>query len=201
MIVRGYHGTTLAAAEAILAGGFEPSHEDHHWLGAGVYFTEQSLSWGWNWARLAVKRDVSQGIASKPAVLAATIALEGCLDLADYAALKRLKEQGEELVRLGRMRAQRSLRLRTAAGKSIEIGDVPDKLLASLKDRHNFADHQVINSLCGRLLRETGRFPPSIRAPFIFGRQTHTNSYFFNEQHIQIAVIDLDVATDFELLR
>jgi hypothetical protein len=97
--VTGFHGTTQERAQTILAEGFQPSANDHDWIGHGVYFWERAPRRAWDWAAERYPGD-------DPCVVAAAIELRDCLDLVDTPAMKLLarffdmyvERQGEEVV-------------------------------------------------------------------------------------------------------
>ncbi len=83
-IVLGYHGTTGAAARAVVRGGaLRVSQNRWDWLGDGVYFWEYGPVRAWEWAR--------GRYGDQATVLRADITLEGCLDLVDLRGTRRLK--------------------------------------------------------------------------------------------------------------
>lgn len=194
--VRGYHGTTLGNANAIRTGAFRPSNGPGEWLGRGIYFFEASPTMAWLWAKNAVKIDQTiSGKFDKPAIIAADIELRDCIDLFDLAWVNFVKKTAEKLSVAPGLETQHGLRLTSARGRQFVIGDVymPP---SSYKD--NRADCQVINAIWDSF-RNYAALPSTIRAPFVFGRQTHTNSFYFSQSHVQIVVIDATVITNIKI--
>jgi len=75
LVVRGFHGTSQALAESVLATGFHISQNEYDWLGDGIYFFQDAPQRARQWAE--------KKYASSPAVLSADITLEDCIDLLD----------------------------------------------------------------------------------------------------------------------
>jgi hypothetical protein len=73
--VRGFHGTSTAAANAVLEGGFQPSNNSYDWLGDGVYFFQDAPNRAWEWSL--------ERYGSDAAVIGAEILLTDCMDLLD----------------------------------------------------------------------------------------------------------------------
>ena len=48
--VTGYHGTSENLARQILKQGFPISKKPGEWLGHGIYFWQESLTWAKEWA-------------------------------------------------------------------------------------------------------------------------------------------------------
>jgi hypothetical protein len=182
----------MERAENIRRSGFEYSENPWDWLGKGVYFFEAAPSLAGDWSRQLVGRLASKGIAAKPAVVSATLNLEGCIDLLDNDWIGAIQECARRLSAEGLLEQQHGLRLRSAANRAFIVADY-DMPLAS--HRYNASDCQVINALWG-YLRDGGDTAPAIRAPFVLGRQLYSNSFFFHESHVQIAVVDTSIMSD-----
>jgi hypothetical protein len=102
----GYHSCTETIARAVLDGEpLLPSHNDHDWLGHGIYFWEygfaRAIEWGNERARI---------LGDKGATLGAVIETGNCFDLLDTRYTKRLRaayplwqeeHRGSSLVNLG----------------------------------------------------------------------------------------------------
>lgn len=87
-----YHGTTMEAAERLVAGdGFLQSDEDNEWFGTGIYFWEHAFQQAWLWA----KKKKSQ---TKPAVVGAVIRLGSCFDLLDSENVATLREYHDKMI-------------------------------------------------------------------------------------------------------
>lgn len=191
-MVRGFHGTTMERAEQILRAGFEQSKNDWDWLGKGAYFFEDAPSIARDWSEQMVERLDKKGIAAKPAVVSATLNLEGCIDLLDNELVASMKLCADRLASGGALKTQHGLRLRSAESRSFVIADYAMPLASH---RYNAADCQVINALWG-FLRDDGFSATSVRAPFVLGKQLYSNSFFFHETHVQIAVIERSIISD-----
>lgn len=81
--VTGYHGTSRAIADRILAEGFVPSVNDWDWLGHGVYFWQDAPIRAYRWA---------QDRLTDPVVVAARIRLDGFVELLDQRGMKTLQD-------------------------------------------------------------------------------------------------------------
>lgn len=196
--VRGFHGTTLSRAENILSEGFEPSTSADDWLGTGIYFFEKCTTLAKYYAKRKAQDDFrSKGTEQHPVIIAADIVLENCIDLMEYRWLQQVKKLGQQRTSEGRLLSQNGLRLRTAAGKILTFEDH-----APLADRYrkNFADCEVMNALSAKVSFD-GKPADCVRSPFVFGRQLYANSYFFDQTHVQIAVINADILERLSLYR
>lgn len=90
-VVRGFHGTSLARAEAIIEGGtFDPSTANHEWLGHGIYFWEGSEHRAHQWAAKLHGPDA--------AVLAVDVQIGRCVDLCDSSWAPALRAAHARLV-------------------------------------------------------------------------------------------------------
>lgn len=193
-IVRGYHGTTLAVASAIVSrqAVFEPSRTDSdHWLGYGVYFWEENLTRAVQWAYGRVWELARRGIVEQPAVIAADIDLTDCLDLCQPAWNDDIRRLGSTLAAVPR---QHGPIFQSTNGTRVVVQDyeMPPESAC-----YNHADSKIVDVLLAEVSRT--RRVTSKRAAFQSGRQLHSNSYLFEEGHVQIAVIDLAVVKN-ELL-
>jgi len=89
-----FHGTTVEAADALLAGpDFIGSESVDDWLGSGIYFWEYAPKQAWWWARKFKKWE-------NPAVVGAKIRLGNCFDLLDPANIAVLKVMKNQLVKV-----------------------------------------------------------------------------------------------------
>lgn len=88
----GFHGTTVAAAERLVAGEpFSVSDQDNEWFGKGVYFWEYAPKQAWWWARDHKGHE-------KPAVVGALIRLGNSFDLLDPRNVTVLRAFKDDLV-------------------------------------------------------------------------------------------------------
>lgn len=80
-MVTGYHGTSLEAAERIVASDFLASINDWEWLGHGVYFWQDGPMRAREWAKTWLRR--RHNYHGAVAVIAADIQLRDFIDLLD----------------------------------------------------------------------------------------------------------------------
>ena len=83
----GYHGTSRAIADRILAEGFVPSVNDWDWLGHGVDFWQDAPVRAYRWAKERLT-----GTQEVAVVVAARIRLDGFVDLLDQRGMKTLQD-------------------------------------------------------------------------------------------------------------
>jgi hypothetical protein len=165
--VTGFHGTSVAAADAILGGDpWIQSSEDYDWLGDGVYFWQDAPERAWTWARGRHGHDA--------AVLRAEIELEDCFDLLNpnwFRALDGLHDRVLDQLAAAKLAppVQRGL-------------------------RHGM-DRLVINYAVG-VLAESGVAIRSVRAAFAEGVPAFPGSALMSLSHVQIAVLDVGVLHD-----
>lgn len=159
-LARGYHGTSVLAAEAILSDGFSVSRNDYDWLGDGVYFFQDAPRRAWEWA-------VSLH-GEQAAVLESYIHLKGCMDLLDISWFHQLTVAYDSF--LAHMKA---------AGMSLP---------KQTSGAHRL-DRYVINYLTG-LLADHRVIVRCVRAAFIEGEPVYPQSALYNLAHVQIAVRD-----------
>lgn len=159
----GYHGTGVAAATAIVEGGFRTSNNDYDWLGDGVYFFDSAPARAWEWA---TKQHGASG-----AVVGAEIELRDVLDLLDIdwartfadaydAFLARAKAEGVDLPRQSR-------------------------------GAHRL-DREVINFVVENAQR-VGTTLRAVRGAFAEGAPLFPNSALLDRAHVQIAVRDISI--------
>jgi hypothetical protein len=70
-----YHGTDKNSAKSIIAGNFEPSKGNNHWLGDGVYFYEEkfhAFKWMWYKCPKDKKKDKNH-LQDKVAIIATEV--------------------------------------------------------------------------------------------------------------------------------
>ena len=158
--VVGYHGTSRAAAEAILDEGFKASSNRFDWLGDGVYFFQDQPSRAQQWAE---ERYGSDGV-----VLEAEIDLTDCMDLLDLSWFALVSEAHDAVVA-----SHRSARLRLPKQEGLAHG----------------LDRLVINYAVG-VLYDRGLNIRSVRGVFAEGRPAFPGSALLDRAHIQIAVRD-----------
>lgn len=88
IIVTGYHGTTWAVAEQIIANDFVPSVNDWDWLGHGIYFWQDAPVRAYRWAEDRIR---AGGSKDSPVVVAAKIRLDHFIDLLDQQGMTVLQ--------------------------------------------------------------------------------------------------------------
>ena len=160
----GYHGTSAAAAESILATGFHASRNRFDWLGDGIYFWQDAPRRALEWARRVHRGD-------NVVVLSARIRLVDCMDLLDLGWYRVLSHAHDQFVEATR-RAEQPLPLQRGLAHGL--------------------DRAVINYACG-VLAEAGTVIKSIRAAFAEGEPAFPNSALLDLNHVQIAVRDTSV--------
>ncbi|MGH2608519.1 MAG: hypothetical protein ACRDHF_05465 [Tepidiformaceae bacterium] len=161
--VRGYHGTSRAAATDILREGFRPSANSYDWLGTGIYFWQDAPRRAREWAEA--------NHSAAPAVLEATIDLISCLDLLDIGWPDTLRQAHAAFV------AQRA-----AVGRPLPRQTVGAHRL----------DTAVLN-LSVQILQRDGATIHSVRAAFAEGGPMFPRSALSLRGHVQIAVRDPSV--------
>lgn len=167
--VYGYHGCSVATAEAVLGGSpLKLSSKPYDWLGKGIYFWEYGLDRAWRWAKERHPGDA--------AVVGAHIQLGNCFDLLDTRFTDILKELAPVYV------------------SSIQEagGVVPQNKGKALKGR--YLDCAVVNWALA-FLELKGQTYHSVRCAFIEGEPVYDDgagakAEIFLESHIQIAVRD-----------
>jgi len=167
--VLGYHGCDQSTADKIISGeAFEPSVQEHDWLGRGVYFWEANPERGLEWAQ---ERAANPKPKIKiPAVVGGIIDLGRCLDLTTKESLDLVKAAYAEL-------------------SSAKAKALPDN--GKDKMRRNL-DCAVINRLYS-LLEEAGEQPfQTVRGVFTEGGELYPGAGIEKKTHIQIAVVDPD---------
>ncbi|MDP2661745.1 MAG: hypothetical protein Q8R28_13540 [Dehalococcoidia bacterium] len=165
----GYHGTTVAAAEAIMEHGFSSSRNEEDWLGDGAYFFQDAPSRAWEWAKeKAGRRD------DNPAVVVALVRLEDCMDFADIGWAEGIKQFYPECIAF---RNRHGLPMPLQDGKAHRL------------------DREVINFAIGRLAEEDQGGWRSVRGVFIEGKPVFRGSAIYDRSHIQVAVRDPSLIT------
>jgi len=161
----GYHGTSVASAERILAEGFEISRNEYDWLGDGAYFFQDAPARAAEWAR--------QRFGADAAVLGAEIDLDGCLDLMDVRWQRVIANAYDSFVE--------------------EAGRRPYSLPVQSRGAHRL-DRVVINFAAEALLT-TGVLVRSVRSAFEEGWPIFPGSALRDRSHVQIAVRDLSAVS------
>ncbi len=177
-IVYGFHGIDKSSAFRILTqvDSFRHSNNKYDWLGNGVYFWENNLERAKQYAIQDSKRAASS--VKVPFVLGAVLELGNCLDLLDQKYNDFLKVAYQQLK------------------QDLDAEEIP------LPKNKNFnsndfdfkareLDCAVIRYACA-LAEDSGEPFDSIRAAFIEGDALYEGARFYSENHIQLAIINLD---------
>lgn len=196
-LVRGYHGTTLPDAQNIvrhrqISGRVAP----YHWLGQGVYFWEDAPLRAWEWAQRRSQQD-----GAPPAVVSAYVALRDCLDFLDISYWSYVRQGKLLLDNECRLNGRRMPRQQPPYYREFYDFHTRRRMGTRVSDHtivqnFNYLDCDVIE--CAVLLAETrtGKTVRSVRAAFLEGQQLYENSYFFDRNHVQIAVRDPSMISD-----
>lgn len=177
-MVYGFHGTDEDVGRKILNGKeqFRSSDNDYDWLGQGVYFWENNLERAKIYADQDSKRPRSS--IKNPFVLGTVIELGKCLDLLDQEWLDYLKQ------------IYPSFKDEMAAeGNPLPTNDHISPSDTERKARN--LDNAVIRYACD-VAKQTGNPFDSVRSAFIEGEPLYEGSVFRSENHIQLAIINLD---------
>ena len=177
-IVYGFHGTDQEVGIRILnrKDEFRPSENEYDWLGPGVYFWENNLKRAWQYAIEDSSR--AQSSIKTPFVLGAIIELGECLDLLD--------QEGNDFLE----NAYREFKLESGGRK----GTLPQNTNLGLSDTEHKArmlDNAVIYYACNQA-KQKGRPFDSVRSAFFEGEPLYEGSAFRSENHIQLAITNLD---------
>jgi hypothetical protein len=171
--VLGYHGTSRAKANSILANGFKVSDNDYDWLGKGVYFFQDAPIRAMQWA--------TGQHPQQPAVIRALIRLDNCIDLLDikwFPPLRIVYNSFREQYRLA------------------------NRPLPQQNPQHSKAhrlDCEFFNYTT-EMLHRRGQDVEVIRAVFVEGENIFPNSAIFDLAHVQIAVTNIDLIEECHLL-
>jgi hypothetical protein len=167
LVVRGCHGTSATHAAVILRDGFIRSDNDYDCLGDGVYFFEDGLAQAGAWA--------TRAHPSEPAVVAADVRLEDCMDLKDSVGWVPLLAQAhDEVLRVSR---EQGLPLPRQTGNTHRL------------------DRVVIEVTVAILEREGTRIR-AVRAVFAEGAPAFPGSFLSEGFHVQVAVRDTDLISN-----
>ncbi|HKV85201.1 MAG TPA: hypothetical protein VJN88_11645 [Ktedonobacterales bacterium] len=159
----GYHGTSRAYAESILASRFRPSMQPGDWLGDGSYFWEEDHRRAKRWA--------DEHHSSETVVLGALIRLDGCMNLLGSRDdwIDTLQGGNRELRRIHR-------RLKTT---------MPGK-----KGEAHGRDREVFNLVARAYAEQRGIAIRSVREVFVHGRGIFPSTAIYDLSHVQIAIRD-----------
>lgn len=168
----GYHGCSLPAAQAILAGESPvPSNNPYDWLGKGVYFWEYAPTRALEWAR--------RRFADQAAVLEADVVLGHCLNLLDAEHADAVQATYRAVVE----------------EKTIPLAYLPEN---SSRGRHEL-DRMVVEVHCAFSALLATPFD-TVRGAFPEGVPLYPGSKILTRTHVQIAVRDVHCIQNWCLL-
>lgn len=172
--VYGYHGTSRQAASTILCNGFRPSDNDYDWLGTGVYFFQDAPERAMQWA--------TEQHPNNPAVIRSVIRLENCIDLLDINWFPIIREAYSLFVD--------------------EYRKINQPLPSQNPERSKAhrLDCAYFNYVVQEILEPQGQRIGAIRAIFLEGERVFPTSAIFDLAHVQIAVRDLSLIEESDLI-
>lgn len=172
----GFHGCDKSVADAVISQQnihLISSKNNWDWLGDGVYFWEQNYHRALDWANLLKDNPKMMPKSSKPinnpAVVGAVIDLGKCLNLLDGKSIglvKRIYELTKELFDAAKI-----------------------QLPKNTKKAH-ILDCAVINAVNMYMEAQDEKKYDTVRGMFYEGSPLYKNSFFLEQNHIQICVIN-----------
>lgn len=167
-LVLGYHGCDQSVAEGLVDGSKrpDPGSKQHHWLGPGIYFWEESPSRALRWAEDSKKA----GRIKQPAVVGAVINMGNCLNLIE-AAHVQLVTTAYDVYR------------QVCEDSSVTMAENKGSLL-----ERRFLDHAVFKTLHQIRVEQNQPAFDTIRAFFIEGAAIYPTAGIRSLDHIQICV-------------
>jgi hypothetical protein len=185
-LIIGFHGCDILIRDSALNGLSQliPSTNNYDWLGNGIYFWENNESRAYDFINQRfLNPQKGKPIVTKPSVLGAVFTLGKCLDLLDSQYLELLRESYKTLD-IAFKRANLSLPQNT------NVKGSNDLLLRKL-------DCLVIE----HLMSMVGDGFDSVRGVFMEGKPLYPTSGFWDKNHIQIAIRNLDCIKGYFLPR
>jgi hypothetical protein len=180
--VHGYHGTTRAEAEQIIASGFRESSD---WLGQGVYFFMDAPGLARSWAE--------HRTPESPCVLQARIDLQDCFDLLDLPAREKFADGAAEYIEMtGAEHINRLLRQR---GDGCRVDAAVISMICQMEAKRGRTIRSVRAPFSDRA--STWR---SIEQSKASRAEHHVQPAPAVMSHIQIAVRDASVISDIKVL-
>ena len=167
--VIGFHGTSRDAVDRVLARDIRRSDQQFEWLGTGFYLWQDSPWRARQWAE--------QHHRDQPAVIAARVGLDGCLDLMNPRWQRELRNADREFV-TECLAEERTVPVNRDSG-------------------YRARDCATINWYCDRVA-EDGLVIRSVRAIFEEGEPIFEASSIRTKSHVQVAVRDLTAILDVE---
>lgn len=168
--VKGHHGTSRQAAEAVLSVGFRISANPYDWLGDGAYFWQDAPLRAADWARA--------NFGSDAAVIECDIELRDFINLLDVDWMSWLAEVHDQYLE--------------------ELRRSGEPLPMQTPGAHRL-DRAVINFGVS-ILEAGGMHVGGVIGAFQEGRPVFPNSALFSRNHVQIAVRDLSLITGSRIL-
>ena len=191
MAVIGYHGTSRAAAAAVLATRvLNPSSGGGHWLGSGSYFFQDAPLHALTWARMRLSLSAADVV-----VIRCEIDLSSCLDLLDRRNFNKMRRVYARFVD----EENRSRYAFTQQGLSVSrgIASVGASISSSgLADNHR--DHALLDWYIEFLKRYASQDVTAVRGAFLWGQALFRESFLFDWSHCQIAVRDNTILSPLE---
>jgi len=176
-IVFGFHVCELSFAKKLVAkkSNLYNSKNAYDWLGAGMYFWENSP----DRAKMYGEELKKLNKLKTPTVVGAAISLGYCLDLLDSGSLKLLKTSYDSLIKALKV-AGEEVPANTHGSKK-RSPDSDDLLLRTL-------DCAVINFLHAQRKEQKLRAFDSVRGVFWEGEPLYPTAGFKEKNHVQVAV-------------
>lgn len=199
-VVRGYHGTILPDAQKIVDNRqIDKRIAPYHWLGQGIYFWEDAPLRAWEWALTRSRQE-----RELPAVVSAFVVLRNCLDFLDIASwpyvrgAHTLLEQecaihGPSSTPMPRQQPSFYIDYFNPMHRNRLGRYIPEP---TLRQNFNYLDCEVVERAVLLAEHRSQAMVKSVRAAFLEGRQLYGNSYFFDRNHVQIAVRDPHMISD-----
>lgn len=176
-IVFGFHVCESTLAEKLVTKkiNLRISNNSYDWLGAGMYFWENSP----DRAKIYGEELKKLGKLKNPVVVGAAISLGHCLDLLDSGSLKLLKASYDTLIKTLK-----------AAGEEVPANTPGSKKRSSGSDDLllRILDCAVINFLHAQRKQQKLRPFDSVRGVFWEGEPLYPTAGFKEKNHVQIAV-------------
>jgi hypothetical protein len=178
----------------LASGTFVPSTNTDDWLGRGIYFFDSAPLRARTWARYRW-----QGGTDQPAVLRATIDLNGCIDMFDSMAFAAFRKKYSEFLAHeqshGASYVQAGLLVADGLVFTTDSGETDPRKRPPIR---NFRDRAFLDWFVGHMA-DGGVQVRSIRGVFLDGKALFPTSFLFDWAHVQIAVLDPAAISDMTL--
>lgn len=178
----GFHGCEEQVAKNAVLNreNLVPSNNEYDWLGSGIYFWENDPVRALEFAK--------EKKYSKPCVIGAVLNLGYCLDLSTRSGLENIKLVWENIVKPtyenGKLRSNKACRK----------GENGELML-------RFLDCYVIEALHKYNRDNNYEEFDSVRAPFWEGSELYPTAGFFNKNHIQLCIRNVNCIIGYFLSR